>query len=291
MYPPEAIKGAASGTTTYSVWKGGEDLDNSAEFSGNATSDPVSTTVDANSGISSANRKLLNVASTANIVEGDQYLVTNAEGRSEIVTIEGIASGVSVTVDADLAYDYVSGDAFVGLRQYFTVDASFIADENNINILKRPYKVKWSYTVDSVAYVHWTYFDVVRVDVKHNVRGEDLYAAWPELAHSEPVDDAGEAWAPQISEAWRQVAYDLRNDGVDISQVRDDDVNVLLVSKSLLVVAEAGMTPGNFDVETHYSIRERKYQHDLINLVQRMKTDKGRSGVISGPHRRPLFVR
>lgn len=292
MYPPEILKGAVSGTTTYSVWKGSASLDNDAEFSGNATSDSVSTTVDANSGISSANSKLLNLAATTSIGVGEYYLVTNASGQSEVVKVVAIDSDNSVTCDVDLTYDYVSGDAFVGIAQSFTVDATFIQDSNKINDLDQPYKIKWSYTVNSVAYRHYTYFDVVRIVPKHNVVGSDLVAIWPELAYSEPNADFGEKFKPQIDEAFDAATYDLDNHGIKLSQIRDSDLDRLVKTRAILVLAEAGMAPGDLDPALHYDIRRANYRKELETLVGRIEVDTGRGGgTNSQTPIKPLFTR
>src|SRR5689334_9133267 len=82
FYPTAAavLRDGAASAATYYVRGGTTSNDESAEFSGTATLDATSTTVDAASGYSQANRHKLNLTATTNIVVGRRYLVSNATG-------------------------------------------------------------------------------------------------------------------------------------------------------------------------------------------------------------------
>src|SRR6056300_1287193 len=92
LYAPQWRNGAPSAAAAYSVWAGSDDNDQAAEFTGTATADAVSTTVDAASGYSQADRRELYLAATTSIEIGDFYLLTDAEGRVERVEVVAIDS-------------------------------------------------------------------------------------------------------------------------------------------------------------------------------------------------------
>jgi hypothetical protein len=292
LYPPEWVRGVPSGTTTYSVWAGTAGLDTDAEFSGNATSDSVATTVDAASGVSQSNRRRINLTATTNIVKDYLYVVTTTNGESELVKVVGINSANYVDVECDLAYDYANTNTFKGLRQYFTIDATFVATQSKINDLSNPYKIRWKYTIGTTVYYYWTFFDLVRMPVTHSVNIYDVMAIWPDIWQEEPESVYGSKWYQQINMAWDQVAFDLRNYGVETSQIRDADRNMLTIARFARNVAEMGITQGGLDPSENLRVRSENYSNMLEQLAGRMKLDQGTSGALTtAPIRQTIYRR
>lgn len=282
FYPPEWAEGVPVAAATYKVWRGGESMDNTPEFSGTATADAVDTTFDGAAGFGQTNRKTCPLTSTANVVLGAFYRVGNALSQAELVEVGAIAAGVSVTARNDLQRDYVSTDTFKGLKQTITLDSTFLQTEANINALIDPWKIEWIYTINSVQRQHMTFFDLVRVAKQHNVQAEDLYDVWPDLAFREDVDQRGEAWEPQISQGYLVVIEHLRDYGITISQVRDAQrLDLLVVYAALMIIAETGKAPKGRDVQVYIEERQAKYQSRLENVRNDMLRDTGSDGAIT----------
>jgi hypothetical protein len=292
VYPPEGVPGAAA---SYSVFRAGQSNDDTAEFSGTATADSVSTTVDASSGYSQTNRRKLFRTATTNIAIGRKYIVTNALGQKEIVTPVKIASGDYIENDIDLAYDYSSGATFVGYRQYFTVDATFVATESKITSdPSNSYRVLWSYSIGGVPHRRWTYFDLVRQAKLHNVTADDLMELWPDMASDEWIEQRGEQFARQIDAAFERVTFDAKMAGVELYKLRDGQyLDELVRQCALMLIAETGLAPGGRDQEVYAIERRKRYEADFNNAITFLKlpVDQGSEGGTTGEPIRQLFFR
>jgi hypothetical protein len=283
FYPPQWRFGAPSSAAAYSVWKGEEDNDQDAVFSGTATASTVSTTVDQASGYSQSDRRLLYLAATTSINEGETYLVEDGEGRTELVRVAGISSGSHVILEKELSLDYESGDTFVGLRQVFTVDATWVADDTNINDpLKNPYRIRWRYTIDSVAYEHWTYMDLVEVAKQHNVTAADLYEVWPDLENQEPFGIRGQGWRDTIDAAFDRLTAEMRTERISMDALRDAQLlDELLRMKTLTMIAEVGIVPNNRDPEGYVSDMQIQYSKMKRGAIAVINEDKAGGGSIT----------
>lgn len=276
FYAPESLLGAPSSAATYDVFSLSADLDGDAEFSGTATADSVSTTFDANSGWSQASsRDKCNLTSTANIAVGRLYLATNAFSQRELVKVDAISSGAYVSKEGPLSYDYASGDTFVGLRQYFTIDPTWVATEENIGT---DYRVRWAYTIGGIAYRAWTYFDLVRVQVKADIDGRELYELFPDLRHEQYSDLRGGDWNHIRDRAVKRIDFDLQKFGIKLDQMRTSDWNEVLLSLMRMILAESGWSPPGRDRELFVQESRTKYWDDMGNLKNRAPLDQGGSG-------------
>lgn len=289
FYPPEGVPDSAA---TYSVWEGTESNDNTAEFSGTASADSVSTTVDADSGFSQSNRRRVNLTATTNIVVGRDYWLTNAESQKELVRVAAISSGAYVDAEFDLAYDYASGATFEGHRQTLTVDSTFVQDESNLSSPDEPYRVLWSYSVNSVPYRAWTYFDLVRQDRQHGVTIHELRELWPDLPWEQFSGDRGLNWDRQIDAAFERVAFDLRAHGIHLSQVRDADMlDELVRSACMMIIAQSGVSPSGYDGAEFRDRMDALYHGDIDKARQKMLLDQGKEGAITRQPLRQLWLR
>lgn len=125
-----------------------------------ATVDPVNTTVDANCGASSSNKRKVSLAATTNIRVGGMYLLTDSTGHTEWVTVKSIASGDYVIVKDDLVYDYVSPNTFVGTELTYALTAGNAQDTSGD--CAKDFRCEWTYTVSGTVYVRETLYDVTR---------------------------------------------------------------------------------------------------------------------------------
>lgn len=276
LYPPEYLLGAPSSAATYAVYGPSDDLDGTSEFSGTATADSVDTTFDANSGFSqSSNRDRCNLTATTNIATGRWYRAANSYSQVELVKVDGISSGAYVTAASPLGYDYASGDTFKGLRQTFTVDSTFIADETSIGT---DWKVRWTYTIAGVQYRTWTTFDVVRAQAKSQVTGATLYEVFPDLRHEQYADLRGGHWEHVRKRAQERMDFDAHKLGFRLDQVRESDWNEALLSGMRLALAESGWAPPGRDLEIFVQESFKRYWQDMTDLKQRVLLDQGTSG-------------
>lgn len=242
FYPPDAeliAEGAPTSAATYSVWRGTQSNNDTAMLTGTATLDAVATTVATTAaGYSQANRRTVTCASTASVVLGDRYLLANGATtvQREVVVPMGNASPI-LTLEEDLSFDYaITTSTLKGLRHYFTIDATFIADSSNINVWGSyptvvlpnipaepapPFRVRWVYATGSTTRESWTAFDVVRHPAKANLSVVDLRSVCPDITAWESKDQRGQDWQPQLVRAEQDVALDLRGDGTPGQELND----------------------------------------------------------------------
>jgi hypothetical protein len=310
FFPPQAellANGAPASAATYSVYGGTQSNDDTAKFSGTATLDAVSTTVDAASGYTQTNRQKVNLTATTSIVVGYRYLVTNANGQREIVVPTHIVSDDYILVEEPLCYDYASGATFKGLRHYFTIDATFIADASNINapglvdLFNRlgdqgefpPFRVRWSYTTGSIAQLTWTTFDVVRQAAKTTLSIHDLRALFPDVIFQEHIAERGQKFTSQLVAAERDCAIDARSSGYDPDQIRDAEIwNRIVLQKWAVLIGE-GMLFGGADIAAWLTMQREKYTQlfeKTIGTTLRAWIDTSSTGGISTDPPRQMWL-
>lgn len=296
FFPPEWVRGVPTGTPTYAIYEGADSNDGDSELSGNGTIDSVATTVDQVSGYSQTNRRRLYVAATTSLERGRQYVLANANGQRELVTPDAIASADYVDLGAPLAYDYpITTSTLKGLRVYFTIDATWIATESNINDQRMPYRVLWTYTIDSVTYRSWSYLDVVRQRKGHGLNVDDLVESWPDLRGQDWADQRGQGFAKQIDAAFERVEFDARTHRVDVNQLREGQMfDELMRSAVIWVIARTGTAPAGRDVETFQAEAKKQYADDFMQAIGVLKMPVDQSldgGITDEPFRQPVFRR
>ena len=221
------------------LWSASDTAD--SEWTVSSTSiDAVDTTFDDNSGVSSANTKLLNLAATTSIVADREYLATDAQGIKEWVLVSGITAGASVTSILGLGRDYVNGDTFEGTRITTTVDATWIADAANINTGLTTFdrwRVRWEYVVGGVTYVRTTTFSVVRRAAQHTVTPPSIALLYPSLYNSAPTDFRHERLQFIIDKAYEEFATDLLQVTIPDEQVLSPKVvNEMVEFKTAVLI-------------------------------------------------------
>ena len=287
----DAPEGRASAVNSVQVWRALTGDLGTAETAttGSASIDSANTTVDANSGASSANPRKLNVAATTNMVVGRRYLVTAATGESEWVLVQEIVAGDYIIAAHPLYNDYVSADTVVGTRLTISVHSTFVADTSKITDgLTDPnpgYRVRWDYTVASITRVHDAYFDLVRYAVQHTVQPIDMEALIPNWRDRLPSYHHTDEGRRIIDEAARQVRWDFHESGLTLSSLRSHDgLDELVRQKAWLLLERDAVAMGSGSTVV-LELAMRTYQSRLDQLVRvtsqlPMSSDTSGRGVV-----------
>lgn len=288
FYPAEWSEGAPSGGVTYSVWAGDDGDDDTAEFTGTATSDSISVALTSASGYSQTNRRRVNAPGTT-LTVGRPVLIANTGGQRELVTPTKLAAA-SFDVEQPLAYDYAAADTVVSIRYTATVDPTFIATESKLNDPEVPYRVRWVYTVASIARRAWTQFDVVRQPLKGGLTAADLFELHPGMAHKEWVSTRGQKFAAQIDAARERLDFEYRLHGILSHEVRDSQVDQeLWRSCAMMLIAEAGVYPTGRDAEGYILERQKRFNSDFLSAKQMILLDQSKSGAITASPVRQMW--
>jgi hypothetical protein len=288
MYPPQWQEGVPS-SATFSVWGPFDDNDDTAEFSGSATIDSVSTTFDQSSGFGYTNPKIAYLTSTANISPRRFYVAQNAASERELVRVNGINTNDYATLDSPLFKSYANGDSFFGIRIVASVDNTFVATESKISQPMSPYRVRWRYTVNSIVREHWTYFTLSRQSASHNIDVHDLRELWSDVQFEGDKDGL---ITGIINWAFDRVRYDLRRRNIEISRVRDAEMlDELVRSAAYMGLGIRGYAPGARSVDDFAQQTEKMYAADLEGAVLHFNVDQGPGGNITSEPSRTTVIR
>ena len=311
FYPPdyELVDGVPSSATA-SIFRGSQSLDDTAVESPTVTVDAVSTTVDVASGYAQANRKKLNLAATTSISIGRRYLLENVDTQREVVMPTRVVSADYVELENDLVYDYaVTSSTFKGIRLTLTA-GSWVTTESNINhpgsrddypVIQTggsrtlPYKVIWTYTVNSIVRRGYSYLWLVRQLSKHNVSHRDLMERWASICQDEDREVRGRKFAYAIDAAWDIYRADLLASGYHASQVRDTEIVDESVRRgALLVLGRAGKAPEGRDVEQFIAESKKDYESLFAKTISTLHVDidvSTEGAASADPVQQPFFGR
>jgi hypothetical protein len=314
FYPPMAevlAYGAPTAAATYRVLQGTQSNDSPVLFSGTATLDTVSTTVNAGTGYTQGlNRQLVSLTSTTGITVGRRYLLQNAQGQREIC-VPYMVDVANISVEEQLAYDFTVGTStFVGLRHSFVIDPTFIVDLSRINVYGAlspmyfqatttstqapPYRVEWRYTTGTVDQRTWTTFDVARQPAKANLSITDLRGILPDVVFAEWISQRGQDFAPQLEAAQRDMQIDARAAGYDPDAIRDPQVwDRLTLQKWVVIIGKALLFNGaNVSAWLEMAMTDYTRMFEkLIGTSLRAWVDTGSVGAITVDPARQLWFR
>lgn len=260
--------------------------DATAEFSGTATVDSVNTTTDAASGAGQADPTKINLTATTSIVIGRKYLLS-VDSYSEWIEVVGIEAGQHVHARFPLKNTYATGATFVGATITAAVDATWVADEANISDHLDPnpdYRVRWSIVVSGTTYIAYTYFDLVRAAVTHQVDIHDLNERAPGLHSGLPTEYRIDQGRSLIDSAWRSVQAKLASLSIDTDSLRDDQItDELTILRALNMLAMGGWKPLGMTSDVYINETRTEYerfleQHFQATLKHRLATGQS-SGV------------
>ena len=190
----------------------------------------ASTTIDANSGVSSSDQYKVNVAATTTIARGDRIRLTNAAGQNEIIEVDKITAADHFTTRRRLKYDYVSADTVKELTYTYAITATHTATAGNFFI------AKFAYANNSVNYIEYFPFHVKNRVYESRLTEEDLYQIFPDL------DEFGisykQSFEPQIEMAFAMLISDLNASRIDIDNLLPGRVEVVHAYKTLQIITQ-----------------------------------------------------
>lgn len=224
----DAPEGRPSSVTSVQVfaWRDSDDVD--AEFSptGSVETNP-NTTLDAAAGTSQSNARNIPLTATTGIAVGRTYLLTGAASLKEWVEVESVTAADSITSRHPLHNDYAVGATFASTRITAPVDATWVADETNIDDSAGPnpmFRVRWVYVVAGSTYVADTYCNLVRYGARHGVLPQDLEASYTGWLDALPTDHRNDQGRKLIDEAYRAVKIDLHGIELDDAAIAEAEI-------------------------------------------------------------------
>lgn len=268
---PHRVLAGRPTSATFDVFEDYANDDATAEFSGTATVDSVNTTVDVACGVSSADPQKVSLAATTAIVTGRKYLLSDRSKQEWVEPIE-IVSADYIRVRHPLRNDYTTSATFVGATITAAVDATWVASEANLSDHLDPnpdYRVRWEIVVGSETLVEYSYFDLVRSTVTHQVDISDLNDRAPGLHDRLPVEYQPDQGRALIDSAWRSVQAKLASLGIDADAIRDDQfVDELTIMRALNMLAMGGWAPFGMSVGEYIAETRTDYERFIEQHVQ-----------------------
>jgi len=305
--PPETYR--ASGTPTVRVFSGDSDDTSTAltATTGAASVDSVNTTLN---GAVSAGTQTLTVASGTGIARGRRYLLTDTDGNCEQIEVAAVSS-TTVRTRQPIVNDYASGSTFQGTRISISVLDSWAADTANLtDILGGPstearliesnraigaagYRLRWSYTVDSVATIGVSYADLVRYQAKNLVSPLDVDRIFPGWIDRLPPDDRADQGRAFIDEAFQAVKMDALTDAQLVRRMRDTQVVAELVKYRANLLSVQNHVMHNGQDSASLAMAQDLYDRRYNSLIREPKVavDQTGGGANGEAERLPVFRR
>lgn len=265
---------------TFQVFRNYTSDDGTPEFSGAATIDAPNTTVSASSGPAQADPQKLSLASTAGIVTGRKYLLSENALQEWVEPIEVRASYIRVR--HPLKNNYTTAATLVSTWITAAVDAAFVADLSKLSDLtdmQADYRVRWSITVGGQTVVAHSFFDVVRAEARHSVDVDDVNARAPGLVDSLPTEYRSEDGRALVDAAWRALRAHFAALAIDVNSLRDDEViDELVILRALRVLAEGGWHPKGIEWGAYLELVTSNYdrffeQHFAVTVKHRQQEE------------------
>ena len=265
-----------------------------AEWSGTATLDSVTTTLGTAAGPSQTDPRLLTLTTTG-ITEGTRYLLSQ-ESVSEWVDVVQVGTS-TIRTRFPIQHDYTTGATFKGATLSAAVDATWIATLANVSILvdtTPDYRVKWTIVVNGATIVLYSFFDVVRTLVGHQVEIADINARAFGLSDSLPVEYRDEDGRPIIDAAWSAVRAHLIAQGIQPDSWRDDEaIDELVILRSLRTLAEGGWHPPGVDLLAYQTMTtanyDRFFETHVVTLKHKTTTELDATTPYGGAPQRPIW--
>lgn len=296
---------------TFAVYRDTVDDTQTPEFSGSVTTDTVNTTVSQASGRSQTDPKILYVSSTAGIVTGRKYLLSENSRKEWLEPLE-IGTGY-IRVRNPISNDYTTAGTFVSTYISAAVDSTWIANANNITWYSAMwwstahygvqigetvdpfpgYRVLYTLTVSGVTYTEYDFFDIVRAPVQHHVDMEDVNARAPGLVATLPAEYQSEDGQPLVESAWRAVRAHLVAVGIDPQAMRDNEaLDELVTLRALRILAEGGWSPAKMDKVAYIQLTTGNYTNFFethVGAVMKARTAAGAGGAATYATPLPFF--
>lgn len=271
-------------SATFSVFNDSADDDSTAEFTGTATVDSVSTTIDVASGPAAADPQKISLTATTGIVTtGQKYLISEG-GRSEWVSPIQVVSADYIRVRHPLKNDYTTAATFVSATITAEIDSTWVVDAGNLSDHLDPnpsYRIRWAILVGSSTYIAYSYFDLVRAPIVAGVDIDDINARAPGLIDSMPPEYAVEQGRPLVDAAWRSVQAELAALQIDTDAIRDEQIlDELVILRALCLLSSGGWRPLGYanDLGGYITVTRTEYDRFLEKNFQAVMTRRLSTG-------------
>ena len=201
-----------------------------------ATLDAVSTTLSANAGRRSTDRRALTVVSTAGVVAGRTYLLTSPSGVAELVRVAAVVSATALVAGAEMRGDFGTAPTLKGVEHTATFPAGQADDDDNLDDL--PWIVVWA--IDGFAPLRETI---------HLERGEEaLLATLDDLRELDPMLSVvgGDRIDPALALA--RAHRDLRTD-LQLAGAGESDLLVGPIGRDAVVYRAAYLCTHHDDTD------------------------------------------
>lgn len=148
--------------------------------SGSATIAATSTALTAAAGPSSTDGFLVPVTSATGITAGHFYLLSAADGRSELFQVRAVSNN-NVYATHELVGDYTTTDSVVAIEMSASFPSGEAADELELQDGAGPYQVTWEYTIEDQLYLVPEIVWLTRYSVQPFITEADVIVAYPTL--------------------------------------------------------------------------------------------------------------
>ena len=290
----DPLEGQPSGTPTVAVYRADSDDTSTAVVAttGACSVDSVATTFGATAAVGDT---AITVASGTGITVGRRYLVANAGGEREWVEVKSVAS-TAVGLRRPLLNDYTTAGTFKGCRISIGVDPAWMAAVTNLTEWTAGhagYRLRWSYTVSSVARLGVSFADLVRYSAKNLVTALDVESRSPGWIDSLPSDYQEDQGAELIAESFQAVRFDALGDDQVLRRVRSAEVlRELVILKAVELGAENAVIRGATNTGPH-EMAKAAYDKRYAQLLREPKVpvDEAGGGAGGKAARSPLWRR
>lgn len=256
------VRAARPTSATFSVFADSVGDDGTAEFSGTATVDSVSTTLSAGAGAATTDPTVVPLTSAVGVTVGRRYLLTE-DGRREWVQVVAL-NGSTVYSAYPLANVYTTAATFVSTEISAAVDATWVIDAGRLSNAANPdpdYRIRWTIVTSGVTTIAYTFFDLVRGAVDHGITMDDLESRLWNVIDGLPIDHRVDQGRRVIESAWEDVKSDLAGNRINDAAIRDTSiVDQLLMRRIRLTFAENGHVPQGMTAREAIGYASDEYQ-------------------------------
>lgn len=271
--------------------------------------DPCDTTLTADAG---AGTQTFVLDDVTNVKRGRRYLVTAADGMTTWVDVAGVTSGTStVTVRRPLSYTFATGATFQSTRISIAVDPTWGADQSRISDIlgvtwrtdREPrtewlaayagYRIRWAYSVDSVATIGVSFADLVRYSAKNFVTPLDVDGRFPGWIDRLPIDNQADQGAGLVVQAFYALKLDALGDDQALRRIRNTEIlRELVIYRANLIAAENHVLAGSGSRDAS-DLARKLYgeRYDQLLREPKFQTDSTGAGDSSQARKLPLFRR
>lgn len=275
--PPE---GRASGTPTVQVFAGGTDDDGTAESAttGSASVDSVDTTISAAASIGDTT---LTLTSGTGVAKGRRYLLTDVDGNEEQVEVLGV-NGTAIRLRQPLINAFANGSTFVGTRISIAVDTTWCGMKSKLTDASETggagYRLRWAYTVASVATIGVSYADLVRYQAKNLVSPLDVDRLFPGWIDNLAIDYREDQGRALVDEAFRTIRIDALADAQLVRAIRDTQVLAdLVIYRANVLAVQNNVVRGALDPRA-LEIARDLYDQRYVALIREPKVAIDQTG-------------